>query len=184
VHERFGRDQHEALIYKLFHIHQMSIVCDYVEQFLKLVDQLAAYEASDNPLYYAMHFIDGLRDDIRPMVMIQRPSNLDSACALALVQEEALEAGKKKEYRRMDSSSRFVPKPAFPLPPPPELDKPLNLFVAEDHRGTDVARGTNVDDKFRALRQYHRARGLREKCVEKWVHGHTCAPTIQLHAIQ
>jgi hypothetical protein len=54
------------------------------------------------------------------MVMIQRPSNLDSACALALVQEEVVDVGKKREYRRFDpQSNKVVPKPAFPLPPPP-----------------------------------------------------------------
>jgi hypothetical protein len=132
-----------------------------------LVDQLAAYEASENPLYYAMCFIDGLRDDIRPMVMIQRPSNLGSVCALALVQEEDLEVGKKKDYKRMDSSSRFVPRTAFPLPPPPKLDKQANPFVAEDRRGTKAARGPNVHDRFRALRQYRCSRGLCEKCAEK-----------------
>jgi hypothetical protein len=155
-----------------------------VDIFSKLVDQLVAYEPSNNPLYYDMLFIDGLRDDISPMVMIQRPSNLDSACALALVQEEALDAGKKKDYRRVDSSSRFVPKPAFPLPAPPKLDKPLNPSVSDDRRSNEVAKGPNVDDKSRPLRQYHSARGLCEKCVEKWIHGHTCAPTVQFYVIQ
>jgi hypothetical protein len=47
-----------------------------------------------------MRFIDGLCDDIKAMVLIQRPPTLDSAYALALVQEEAMDNGKKKEYRR------------------------------------------------------------------------------------
>jgi hypothetical protein len=42
VHDRFGRDQHEALIRQLFHIRQTSSVSEYVEQFLSLIDQLAA----------------------------------------------------------------------------------------------------------------------------------------------
>lgn len=40
------------------------------------------------------------------------------------------------------------------------------------------------EDKLSVLRSYRRARGLCERCVEKWVHGHKCAATIQLHAIQ
>jgi hypothetical protein len=85
LHDRFGRDQHEALIHQLFHIRQLGSVEDYVERFSVLVNQLMAYKVTGNPLHYAMRFIDGLKDDIRPMVMIQRPSTLDSACALALV---------------------------------------------------------------------------------------------------
>jgi hypothetical protein len=84
LHDRFGRDHHEALIRQLFHIKQSGTVAEYVDRFSALVDQLAAYECTDNPLYYAMRFVDGLRDDIKLMVMIQRPT-LDTACALAMV---------------------------------------------------------------------------------------------------
>jgi hypothetical protein len=84
LHDRFGRDQHEALISQLFHIKQPGTVAEYVDRFSALVDQLAAYESTDNPLYYAMRFVDGLRDDIKLMVVIQRPT-LDTACALAMV---------------------------------------------------------------------------------------------------
>jgi hypothetical protein len=85
IHDRFGHDQHEALIHQLFHIHQSGTVALYVEEFSALVDQLSTYEATADPLDYAMQFVDGLRDDICSMIIIQRPSNLDSACALALV---------------------------------------------------------------------------------------------------
>jgi hypothetical protein len=43
------------------------------------------YEANVDPLYYAMCFIDGLRSDIKSVIMVQRPSSLDTACSLALV---------------------------------------------------------------------------------------------------
>jgi hypothetical protein len=80
VHDRFGRDQHEAHIRQLFHICQTASVSEYVEQFSVLVDQLAAYDSDPNPLYYAMRFVDGLKEEIKSVVMIQRPSNQDSAC--------------------------------------------------------------------------------------------------------
>jgi hypothetical protein len=57
---------------------------------------LAAYDSNPNPLYYAMRFVDGLKKEIKSVVMIQRPANLDSACALSLVQEEACDSGKRK----------------------------------------------------------------------------------------
>jgi hypothetical protein len=57
-----------------------------------------------------MHFVVGLRDYIKSLVMTQRPSTLDSACALALVQEEAMDNGKKKEIRCMNCfpTGRFI----------------------------------------------------------------------------
>jgi hypothetical protein len=60
IHDRFGRDQHEDIIRQLFHIRWNVAVAAYVEEFSALVDQLCAYEANANPLYYAMHFVDGL----------------------------------------------------------------------------------------------------------------------------
>lgn len=84
IHDRFGREQHESLIRKLFHIRQNGPVSEYVEQFASLVDELAAYESHTDPLYYAMRFVDGLRDEIKTIVMVQRPHNLDTACSLAV----------------------------------------------------------------------------------------------------
>jgi hypothetical protein len=105
VHDHFSHDQHESLIHQLFHIRQGGSVAEYVEQFSELVDQLSSYESIPNPLYYAMCFVDGLHDDITSMVVIQRPSTLNYACAPALVQEEALDHGKKKEFRRYEKFS-------------------------------------------------------------------------------
>jgi hypothetical protein len=178
----FIRDQHEALIPQLFHIRQSGSVADYVESFSLLVDQLTAYEIDTNPLYYVMRFVDGLSDEVKSMVMIQRPSNLDEACVLALVQEEAIEFGRKREYRRFDySASRGSQKSAFPLS---WVHKLLIGLVAEDAKTTKAARTNNTDDKLCALKQYCRAKGLCDRCAEKWSLGHHCAPTVQLHAIQ
>jgi hypothetical protein len=88
VHDRFGRDQHEVLIRQLFHIRQTGSICEYVEQFTQLVDQLAAYTSTTDPLYYTLSFIDGLKDDIKSIVLVQRPQDLDTACVLASLQEE------------------------------------------------------------------------------------------------
>jgi hypothetical protein len=85
LHERFSHDQHEAFIHQRFHIRQSGSVTEYVDQFSTLVDQLATYEPNANPLHYTTRFVDGLKEDIKIVVMIQRPSTLDTGCALALV---------------------------------------------------------------------------------------------------
>lgn len=78
-----------------------------MEQFVELIDELAAYESHADPLYYTMCFIDGLRDGIKLVVMVKRPSNLDPTCSLALVQEEAVESN----CRRRGES--FVSRPPW-----------------------------------------------------------------------
>jgi hypothetical protein len=141
-----------------------------------LVDQSVAYESDANPLYYAMRFVDGLRDDIRSVVMIQHPCTLVSACAFTLVQKEAMDSGRKKDIRRFDASyTRLVTRQVLPLPPPPRLDK---------SEGTEGNRAPTSEDKLKALKQYRRARGLCDRCAEKWTYGHKSSATVQLHDIQ
>jgi hypothetical protein len=85
IHDRFGRDQHESLIRQLFHIRQTSSVQDYIDRFTELVDQLVAYEHIIDHRYYTTRFVDGLRDDIKSIILIQRPVNLNTACVLTLL---------------------------------------------------------------------------------------------------
>ncbi|GJM96354.1 hypothetical protein PR202_ga13180 [Eleusine coracana subsp. coracana] len=41
-----------------------------------------------------------------------------------------------------------------------------------------------MDDNLATLRAYRRARGLCEKCAERWVRGHRCSATVQLHVLE
>jgi hypothetical protein len=109
----------------LFHIHQTTYVSEYVEQFFTIVDQLVAYDSNPNPLYYMMQFVDVLKEDIKSVVMIQCPANLDSACAFALVQEEAFDSGKKKDTKWFDSFHMSTNRSVVSLSEPPKFDKPL-----------------------------------------------------------
>lgn len=81
--ERFGRNEHEILLRRLFHIKQTGTVSEYIEQFTTLIDQLRAYAPHLDPIYYTQRFIEGLRDDLKSVILVQRPSSLDTACLLA-----------------------------------------------------------------------------------------------------
>jgi hypothetical protein len=156
--DHFGRDHHEALIRQLFHIRQSGSVAAYVEQFFELVDQLAMYDLEANPLYYAMRFVDGLKEDIKSIVMIQHPTSFDSACALALVQEEAVESSRKKDYRKSDSSSY---KGAYHSSAPSMLlSSKFDKGSVVEKGGSDLVKLDTTEDKLWALKQYRRAKGL------------------------
>jgi hypothetical protein len=45
----------------LFRIQQTSLVSEYVEQIMTLVDNLVAYGRHTDPLYFVQLFMDGLR---------------------------------------------------------------------------------------------------------------------------
>jgi hypothetical protein len=96
---RFGKSQYEVLIRQLFRIRQNSSVQEYIDKFSELVDELLAYTRNTDPLFFAMRFIDGLRDDICSAMHMQRPESFDAACVLALLQEELLDSARRKEGR-------------------------------------------------------------------------------------
>lgn len=182
--DRFGRDQQELLIRQLFHIRQTSSVAEYISRFNELVDQLIAYGHTTDPLYYSTRFVDGLRDDIRSVVLVQQPSTRNTACTLAMLQEEVVDSSRRRDYRRMDNySSRPPPRNSLPLPAPPLIYKtsvsPATPVESPSPKDSLKFQG----DKFASLRAYRRARGLCEKCAEKWHHGHKCSTTIQLNVV-
>jgi hypothetical protein len=74
-----------VLIRQLFHIKQTTSVHDYIDRFTELVDQLVAYDHSSDHRYYTTHFVDGLKDEIKSVILVQWPMDLDTACSLALL---------------------------------------------------------------------------------------------------
>jgi hypothetical protein len=186
IHDRFGRDQHDSLIRQLFHIKQFGSVQEYIDKFRELVDQLSAYEPSHyaDSRYYTTHFVDGLKPEIKSVILVQRPSDLDTACSLALLQEEA-KASRRHEFKKLD----FLYKPkavtqASPLPLPLPPLKVQDDAKAIEKISNDQINSANADSKVAALRAYRMARGLYHFCAEKWSKGHKCNTTVQLHAVQ
>jgi hypothetical protein len=127
-----------------------------------------------------MCFIDGLIPEIKSVVLVQHPQNLDTACVLALLQEEAMALGGVKQPRSGDwySSSKFTKTP-MPLPPPPRMDKPAVTPDIVHHTPATPAAASN-DSKLQAVKAYRRAMGLCYKCGAKWSKDHKCHPEVLL----
>jgi hypothetical protein len=171
--------KHESLIRQLFHIRQSA---EYIDQFTELVNQLVAYENSSDHKYYTTRFVD----DIKSVVLLQHPADLDTACVLALLQEEAAtmrrkEPSKPETVFRPRHQNTATP---LPLPLPPSGDKILGGKIADVKKNTDTNRSSQVDNKVSALRAYRRAKCLCQYCAKKYFRGHKCAPTIQLQVVQ
>lgn len=78
---------------------------DYIEQFDVLLHQLLAHENHLTTTMVTARFVDGLKDDLKAVVIIQRPADLDTACSLALLQEEVMSNTGRRDLRRLDISS-------------------------------------------------------------------------------
>jgi hypothetical protein len=82
---RFGRDQHNLLIRQFYHIFKTGSVSYYIEQFDLLLHQLLAHENHLTTTMVTARFVDGLKDELKAVVIIQRPADLDATCSLALL---------------------------------------------------------------------------------------------------
>uniref|UniRef100_A0ACD5Z343 Uncharacterized protein n=1 Tax=Avena sativa TaxID=4498 RepID=A0ACD5Z343_AVESA len=188
VCEKFGRREFEQLLRQFSRLRQTGTVAEYAVQFNAAMNCLIAHHQSWDPLYFVTKFVDGLRSDIRVVVMVQQPKDLDSAVSLAVLQEEAMEL--TREVTRVGSGQatfpRMAPRTALPLPLPPG-GRPPGPAVgarAEDRRGAASAQTPTTDDKVHAMCSYGHTRGLCYTCGEKWARDHTCGPTVQLHVIE
>jgi hypothetical protein len=95
IYDQFSHDQHEIFIRQLFKIKQTTSVQEYIDRFCELVDQLQAYSGHFDPLYHTTRFVDGLKEDIKTVILVQRLRDLDTACCRALLQEEMTTAAPK-----------------------------------------------------------------------------------------
>lgn len=182
LHDRFDRDQHELLLRQLFNIRHTSTVTDYVDRFTGLVEQLSAYSTNRDPLFFTMRFIDGLRPDIKFVVLVQRPKTFDTAASLALLQEEAGASWQSKSGRSGDWSapvrSNTTTKPMLPLPPPPRQDKLALPAIAVPPAGP-----VHGESKLAALKASRKSMGLCYRCGAKWSRDHKCSQEI-LNAVE
>ena len=130
---------------QLFHIRQTRGVADYIEHFASLVDQLVAYESRLDPLHNTMRFIDGLCDDLKAVVLIQWPSNRDTAYVLAQL-HEVTPPQRHREFKRNEFSYSHKQDAPLPqtLPLPPRVDKP----AADDKRTIDTGSSRSVVDRW------------------------------------
>lgn len=146
------------------------------------VDQLLAYGKNTDPLFYAMKFVDGLRDDIRSAVHMQRPASVDAGAVLALLQEELVNPSRRRDGKRAEPFhyAKFPPKGAQPLPPPPDREGRIPVGAP----GVEDRRPRGVDAQLATLRNYRRDRGLCVRCGEKWSRDHHCPEQIQANVLQ
>jgi hypothetical protein len=109
-----------------------------------------------------MRFFDGLCDDIKSVVLVQRPRTLDSAFVLAQLQKEV--GATCRDARKFDASVnlRSFSRTALPLPPP-RPRQPSN-FKSDVEPVPNMSKSQSTYDKFSTLYAYRRAKGLCYKC--------------------
>lgn len=148
------------------------------------MNHLLSYSEAIHPLYFLTRFVEGLRADIRAVVLIQRPIDLEAAGSLALLQEELAEGFRRERPRRSDAPTPRAAVRTAPLPLPAAPSRGGGLAGAEDRRALEAARPAQDADKVATLRAYRRAKGLCFTCGERWGRDHRCPANVPLHVIE
>jgi hypothetical protein len=83
-------------------------------------------------------FVDGLRDEIKSVVVIQRPPDLDTACSLALLQEDVLLHMGRRDGRKMEHGATLKPnmKPHYSSGVPSAVTTIRVYNSSEERRGS------------------------------------------------
>jgi hypothetical protein len=186
LNTRFGRDQHNTLIKQFYHIYQIASLTEYIEQFDQLIHQLLAHENQITTTMITTQSVDGLRDDIRSIVVIQHPLELDIVCSLALLQEDVLSQSGHREFQKSKANQTFraVSKPVSMPLPLPSVTTSRPVTTTKEHKTNWDSATHNEDNKMTALKSYRRAKGLCFKCGEKWGPSHRCSISVPLHLVE
>lgn len=132
---------------------------------------MLAYKPDLDPTFFTTRFIEGLARDIRAVVMIQRPNDLETAVSLALLQEEIEDDEPKLPNKTM--ASRPMHKP---------FSSGANF--TRHNQVSDNPSAHTVSNNLSTLKAYRKARGLCFTCGEKFVPGHKCSTTVKLHVVE
>lgn len=176
---RFDRDERNHMICQFFRINQTTSISDYIETFSDLVHEMLAHDPTIANSIITNRFIDGLRDDIRAIVVVHRPQDLDTASSLALLQEEVLVDYPRKEFKKPDgisyqkrySTDGTKSGVSSSIASP---SRSLHSLPVDDKKSSKPVKPKTMDDKLSALKAYRRAKGLCYKCGEKWNPSHKC----------
>ncbi|XP_066166261.1 uncharacterized protein [Oryza sativa Japonica Group] len=184
VDRKFDRNRHLQLVRQIDQLKQSGSVNEYYERFDDLWSQLLVYDPTLSTVSCVHRFTEGLRSDIKNAVLMHFPQDLETALALAILQEELGEAGGSlvsKDGKKLGDHAARI-KGAYPLPlPPPKF---VHAGKGDDKRAAEVPKVASSSDKLVALKAYRRAQGLCYVCAEKWSPTHKCSGPVQLHAVQ
>jgi hypothetical protein len=147
---------------------QTTSVAEYHSDFEKLAHGILLYNPAYDDTYFVTRFLARLREEIRAPIALHRPRDVDTASALALLQEEELNSIKQRSMSRA-------------------LTKGVDRNLADKARGSGSdkrVQKSDSEDKLATLKQYRRKNGLCFKCGGKWSTTHSCPEQIPLHVLE
>lgn len=173
VFAKFDKDQYQTQLRHLEALKQTGSVSEYQRRFDELAHGILLYNSAFDDTFLVTKFVGGLKEEIRTAILLHRPKDVDTASALAMIQEEELENCKHEYAVRAGAVPNFKGNQAVERQKINEADKTKAKSVKGD-----------TEDKLAALKIYRRKNGLCFKCGEKWGQGHKCPNQISIHVLE
>lgn len=169
---RFDRDQYQLHMKQLDSLRQTSSVTEYHARFEELAHSILLYNPTYDDTFLVVHFLSGHKDEIRAPIALHRSKDVDTASALALLQEEEIESQRRSSCSTADSK---------------ESGKPSSkVFIAGDKNKTSYKKNDKAptNEKWLALKEFRRENNMCFTCGEKWGKGHQCPTQVFINVIQ
>jgi len=147
---------------------QDKSVDDYIERFEELRSLMSALNPSLAESYYVSSFISGLKEDIKPMLKILKPSNVLMAFEQARWQEESNNALTRRS-RPVQRSGTIFNNGRMANNAPATVFNPNRMEGTRPHSDS--------------LFEQRKRMGQCFKCRDKYTPGHRCSPK-GLHMIE
>lgn len=142
VFAKFDKDQYQSQLRQLDSLKQTGSVADYQKRFEELAHGVLLYNPAFDDTYFVTRFLGGLKEQIRAAIALHRPPDIDTASALALLQEEEL-----------SHMTHSYTRPAYSFKAVGQHDKGKSVEV--DPSSSKTAKDTSVD-KLDSLRNHRR----------------------------
>ena len=174
--DRFNKDQYQTHMRHLDSLRQTDSVAEYYASFEQISHQILLYNPQYDDVFFVIRFMNGLKEEIRAPIALHGPKNVNTASALALIQEEELQASQRKVMGKSDAKDNFkAGSRVFTT-----NDNAKNQARRDDGKKSDKAA---MDDKWATLKAHRKANGLCFKCGEKWNHNHKCPDHVSLNVL-
>jgi hypothetical protein len=108
VCERFDRDQYSLHMRQLDSLCQTASADEYHAKFEQLTHIILLYNPNYVDTFFVVRFLNGLKHEIWAPIVLHRPTTVDTASALALLQEEESES-RKHHYGKHEQKDLSKP---------------------------------------------------------------------------
>lgn len=130
--------------------------------------QIKAHDPNFDSAITCNKFVDGLKPEIKSIVLMHKPVDLDTASSLALLQEELTVEYPRREPRKLEANHTNFKFSSRPTTANSQFTtRTPNYASPEEKQHVEALKIQSMEEKMNAVKSFRRAKGLCYKCGMK-----------------